>query len=129
MTTTSDNKRGSDAAAAVVPTTTKRMTASRTPSATTGSNARKATESDNAGACSAEPAGTAISCCVQDELVRYFDMLDGEKPSGLYRMVIRQAEHALLSAVMRECGGNQSRAAEWLGISRGNLRNKLADMD
>ena len=129
MTTTSTNKRGSDAAAAVVPTTTKRMTASRTSSATTGSNARKATESDNASACSAEPAGTAISCCVQDELVRYFDMLDGEKPSGLYRMVIRQAEHALLSAVMRECGGNQSRAAEWLGISRGNLRNKLADMD
>ena len=73
--------------------------------------------------------GTVIGCCVQDELGRYFDMLDGEKPSGLYRMVIRQAEHALLSAVMRECGGNQSRAAEWLGISRGNLRNKLADME
>ncbi len=73
--------------------------------------------------------GTTIGCCVQDELGRYFDMLDGEKPSGLYRMVIRQAEHALLSAVMRECGGNQSRAAEWLGISRGNLRNKLAEME
>jgi Fis family transcriptional regulator len=56
-------------------------------------------------------------------------MLDGEKPSGLYRMVIRQTEHALLDTVMQECGGNQSRAAEWLGISRGNLRNKLAEMD
>ncbi|WP_236994752.1 helix-turn-helix domain-containing protein [Granulosicoccus antarcticus] len=73
--------------------------------------------------------GTAIASCVRDELGRYFDMLDGEKPSGLYRMVIRQAEHALLSAVMRECGGNQSKAAEWLGISRGNLRNKLAEME
>jgi Fis family transcriptional regulator len=72
---------------------------------------------------------TAIACCVQEELGRYFDMLDGETPSGLYRMVIRQAEHALLSTVMRECGGNQSRAAQWLGISRGNLRNKLADME
>lgn len=60
---------------------------------------------------------------------RYFEMLDGEKPSGLYRLVIRQAEQALLSMVMRECGGNQSRAAEWLGISRGNLRSKLADME
>ena len=77
----------------------------------------------------ADAGGTAIGCCVQDELGRYFDMLDGEKPSGLYRMVIRQAEHALLSAVMRECGGNQSRAAEWLGSSRGNLRNKLAEME
>ena len=56
-------------------------------------------------------------------------MLDGEKPTGLYRMVIRQAEHALLASVMAECGGNQSRAAEWLGISRGNLRNKLAEME
>lgn len=82
-----------------------------------------------AAAAGAESGGTAISCCVQDELIRYFDMLDGEKPSGLYRMVIRQAEHALLGVVMRECGGNQSRAAEWLGISRGNLRNKLADME
>ena len=129
MTTTSENKRGSKAAAAVVPSSNKRMSASRNRSTAVDGKARDAKEPDNAGSCSAEPAGTAISCCVQDELVRYFDMLDGEKPSGLYRMVIRQAEHALLSAVMRECGGNQSRAAEWLGISRGNLRNKLADMD
>lgn len=72
---------------------------------------------------------TAIACCVSDELARYFNLLDGEPPSGLYRMVIRQAEHALLDTVMRECGGNQTKAAQWLGISRGNLRNKLADME
>lgn len=72
---------------------------------------------------------TAIESCIQSELERYFEMLDGEKPTGLYRMVIRQAEHALLASVMAECGGNQSRAAEWLGISRGNLRNKLAEME
>lgn len=78
---------------------------------------------------STESAPTVISACVQEELERYFAMLDGEKPSGLYRLVIRQAEKALLTTVMRECGGNQSRAAEWLGISRGNLRSKLADME
>ena len=131
MTTTSDNKRGRNDSATLMPTASKRMAASKTPSATAGSALTDAAEAvrSSAAACSAEPAGTAISCCVQDELVRYFDMLDGEKPSGLYRMVIRQAEHALLDVVMRECGGNQSRAAEWLGISRGNLRNKLADME
>ncbi|MBX2881340.1 MAG: Fis family transcriptional regulator [Granulosicoccus sp.] len=71
---------------------------------------------------------TPIRRCVHSELRRYFDMLDGEEPSNLYRMVIRQAEDALLEAVMRECRGNQTRAANWLGISRGNLRNKLANL-
>lgn len=131
MTTTSNNKRVRNDSTSGVTTAAKRMTASRTRPGTSKSSVNGAAEADktNTVACSAEPGGTAISCCVQDELVRYFDMLDGEKPSGLYRMVIRQAEHALLTAVMRECGGNQSRAAEWLGISRGNLRNKLADME
>lgn len=72
---------------------------------------------------------TSIQRCVHNELRRYFDMLDGEEPSHLYRMVIRQAENALLESVMRECRGNQTRAALWLGISRGNLRNKLSNMD
>jgi len=72
---------------------------------------------------------TAIEQCVQSELRRYFEMLDGEEPAHLYRMVIRQAESALISTVMEECRGNQTRASEWLGISRGNLRTKLANMD
>jgi Fis family transcriptional regulator len=72
---------------------------------------------------------TSIQHCVQNELERYFDLLDGEEPSHLYRMVIRQVENALLESVMRECRGNQTRAALWLGISRGNLRNKLSNME
>jgi len=72
---------------------------------------------------------TAIECCVQEELERYFEMLDGQAPADLYRMVIRQVESALLHSVLQECGGNQSKAATWLGISRGNLRNKMAEMD
>lgn len=72
---------------------------------------------------------TAIEQCVQQELRRYFDLLDGEEPANLYRMVIRQVEQAVVSMVMEECRGNQTRASEWLGISRGNLRSKLASMD
>ncbi len=83
---------------------------------------------DNGGAVRKRPE-TAIACCVTGELTRYFNLLDGQPPADLYRMVIRQAEHALLDTVMRESGGNQTKAAQWLGISRGNLRNKLADMD
>ena len=40
-------------------------------------------------------------------------------------MVIEQAEAPLLEVVMRECAGNQTRAAEALGINRGTLRKKL----
>ncbi len=72
---------------------------------------------------------TAIEQCVQRELRQYFDMLDGEEPANLYRMVVRQAEHAVISMVMDECRGNQTRASECLGISRGNLRSKLASME
>lgn len=74
------------------------------------------------------PSNTAIANCVQHELRRYFDLLDGEEPTNVYHLVMRQAEHAMIESVMQECGGNQSKATKWLGISRGNLRNKLADM-
>lgn len=76
----------------------------------------------------AKTPNTAIANCIQHELRRYFDLLDGEEPSNVYHLVMRQAEHALIESVMQECGGNQSKATKWLGISRGNLRNKLADM-
>ena len=33
----------------------------------------------------------------------------------------------LFEVVMKEAGGNQSRAAEWLGINRNTLRRKLVE--
>lgn len=77
---------------------------------------------------SIKPTDTAISQCVRKELRRYYDMLEGQEPANVYHMVMQQAEHALIESVMKECGGNQSKATKWLGISRGNLRNKLAEM-
>ena len=72
---------------------------------------------------------TAIQQCVHSELSRYFEMLDGEAPLDLYRMVMQQTEAALLSSVLEECRGNQSKAATWLGINRGTLRAKLAALE
>ncbi len=71
--------------------------------------------------------GTALQRCVNDELQRYFEMLDGQAPHDLHRMVMQQVESALIDYVMDECRGNQSKASAWLGISRGTLRSKLAD--
>lgn len=72
--------------------------------------------------------GTAIQNCVNEELRRYFELLKDQPPHDLHRMVMNQVESALLAFVMKECRGNQSKAATWLGISRGTLRTKLAGM-
>jgi len=68
---------------------------------------------------------TELHKCVRLELQRYFDLLDGESPNNLHALVIEQVEAALVEFVMDECRGNQSRAAKYLGISRGTLRTKL----
>ncbi|MDZ7747973.1 MAG: helix-turn-helix domain-containing protein [Halofilum sp. (in: g-proteobacteria)] len=63
--------------------------------------------------------------CVSEELERYFAALDGERPCDLHKMVIGETEQALLQFVLERTGGNQSRAAQLLGLNRGTLRKKL----
>lgn len=69
----------------------------------------------------------ALKRHVSDSLEQYFRALNGHKPNRLYSMVLEQVEEPLLDAVMRYSEGNQSRAAEILGINRGTLRKKLKD--
>lgn len=64
--------------------------------------------------------------CVVAALDHYFTQLDGYDTSDLYQLVIQEVEKPLLETVMREAGGNQSRAATMLGMSRSTLRKKLA---
>ena len=42
-----------------------------------------------------------------------------------YNLVLGQVEEPLFRAVMKYTNGNQSQAAEMLGINRGTLRKKL----
>jgi len=55
----------------------------------------------------------------------YFKDLDGEKPSGVYDMVINCVEKPLLETVLHRVRGNQTHAAEVLGINRNTLRKKM----
>jgi len=67
-----------------------------------------------------------LSEMVSTSLESYFDHLDGTAPNELYQLVISQVEQPLFESVMRHTGGNQTRAAALLGISRATLRKKLA---
>ncbi len=65
-----------------------------------------------------------------DEALRcYFATLNGHKPGDLYQLVIGEVEKPLFKAVLSYTKGNQSRAAEILGINRGTLRKKLKNYD
>lgn len=73
-----------------------------------------------------ETADQPLSYYVNSSLERYFDSLNGGKPPcDLYRMVLEQVEKPLLEQVLEYSRGNQSRAAQVLGINRATLRKKL----
>ena len=58
---------------------------------------------------------------------KYFLELDGESPTDIYDMVLKEVELPLLEIVMKECNDNQSKASKILGINRGTLRTKLKE--
>lgn len=66
-----------------------------------------------------------IARCVRRAVEDYLKDLDGEKPHPLYGMVIGSVEKPLVELVMKYSEGNQTRAAELLGINRNTLRNKI----
>jgi len=57
----------------------------------------------------------------------YFCTLDGQPAKQLYDLVIKEVELGLFKSVLQHAGGNQSKAAEWLGLARGTLRKRLAE--
>ena len=60
-------------------------------------------------------------------LNRYFKDLDGEAPSEIYSMVVSAVEKPLLVYILDRAEGNQTRAAEMLGINRNTLRKKMRE--
>lgn len=67
----------------------------------------------------------SLKSSVKKSLDLYFLQLDGTPPNDFYDLLMSQVEPPLLETVMAFAKGNQSKASELLGISRGTLRKKL----
>lgn len=66
-----------------------------------------------------------LQACVRHSLETYLNDLQGQEPGGMYDMLLRVIEKPLLELVMQHTRGNQSKAAQWLGINRNTLRKLL----
>ncbi|HLP82462.1 MAG TPA: helix-turn-helix domain-containing protein [Nitrosomonas sp.] len=66
-----------------------------------------------------------ISTCIRKAIGGYLNDLDGEKPGNMYGMVIDSVERPLIEIIMQHTNGNQTKAAELLGINRNTLRQKM----
>lgn len=66
-----------------------------------------------------------IGKSVEKSLDEYFRRLEGESPHGIYDMVITHVERALINSVLERANGNQTQAADMLGMNRNTLRTKL----
>jgi Fis family transcriptional regulator len=67
-----------------------------------------------------------LADCVKKSLDEYFKHLDGQPPHAIYDMVLACIEKPLLEYILHKVGGNQSKAAEILGLNRNTLRKKMA---
>ncbi len=74
---------------------------------------------------SAVPAHESLSFYVERALTRYFEQLNGENTTDLYSLFLAEVEAPLLKTTLSHTQGNQSQAAEVLGLNRGTLRKKL----
>ena len=66
-----------------------------------------------------------IARCVRKAIDSYFRDLDGERPCAIYSMVLGSVEKPLIESVLERVDGNQTQAAQLLGLNRNTLRKKM----
>jgi len=69
-----------------------------------------------------------IAESVRKALERYFRDMDGERPSGIYDMVLKNVEKPMIETVLGKAQGNLTLAAAMLGIDRNTLRKKMQQL-
>lgn len=68
-----------------------------------------------------------LTDAINESLEDYFKHLDGQPPHAIYDMVLGCVEKPMLEFILNKVGGNQSKAAEILGLNRNTLRKKMAE--
>ena len=71
----------------------------------------------------------SLEDCIMHSMNQYFDDLNGQAPTNLHNFFINEVERPFLEVVMNRVNGNQTKAAEILGINRNTLRKKLQTYD
>jgi len=66
-----------------------------------------------------------LADCVTAAMQQYFKDLNGEQPQNLQSFFISEVEKPFLQVVLKQVNGNQSQAAQILGINRNTLRKKI----
>ena len=69
-----------------------------------------------------------LADAVKRSLERYFRDMDGERPSGIYDMVLKNVEKPMIETVLGKAQGNLTLAAAMLGIDRNTLRKKIQQL-
>lgn len=72
--------------------------------------------------------GNELSDAVRRSLERYFRDMDGEHPTAIYDMVLKNIEKPMIEMVLGRAEGNLTRAATMLGIDRNTLRKKMQQL-
>jgi len=62
---------------------------------------------------------------VRDVVKQYLDDMGSTPPDNLYQVILSEVERPLIQTVLEYAAGNQSRAANILGITRATLRNRI----
>ncbi|WP_020395266.1 helix-turn-helix domain-containing protein [Thiolinea disciformis] len=67
----------------------------------------------------------SLSETVERTLQEYLDALGDHDATNIHRLVMDEVEKPMLDVMMKYTHGNQSRAAQCMGINRATLRTKL----
>lgn len=69
--------------------------------------------------------GPCLHEFVRGVVRQYLDDMGDTPPDNLHGLILGEAERALVETVLGQTDGNQSRAAEILGITRTTLRSRI----
>ena len=72
-----------------------------------------------------KPTIPSLELCVRENLNTYFADLGDAEPNDLLSMVVSRVESIVVDIALERAQGNQTKAAQMLGVTRSTLRKKI----